>query len=873
MTKTVATGHAATAMMGSGLEATLAAPARMPRGTSGFAPIDPRRYVVRRELARGGMGRISIADDLQLGRTVALKEVLSPHGPLAARFARELALTSRLQHPSIVSVHDGGIWPSGELVYVMKLVQGEPLDKVIARTTTVADRIALLPHGIAICEAIAYAHAQGILHRDLKPANVLVGDYGETVVIDWGLAKDLHDARPTEPTASTPYRALAHHAETVDGDVMGTPAYMPPEQANGDPVDARADVYALGAVLYHVLAGAAPYTGKTAVDVLDAVLDHPPALLADRAPGIPRELVTIVDKAMARRPEDRYASAGELAADLRRFQTGQLVGAHRYSTTQLIRRWVRKHRTAVSVAALATLLLALVGALSIRRIVAEERQAEAARVRAEHNRALAERNSEDAEGLTTFMLANLRDRLLPLGKQDLLAEVATHVQAYYRHQPEARGAKAQHGRANAYRNLGDVLLAQGDTAGALEQYRAEQALLFSLLITAPTEPSLLRDLGVSHVKIGRVLATRGDLESALAASDLGTTTLARVAATEHTALAERELSNAYDTAADLLAAQGDPRALDRYRDALSLVQRAGARDPADSSTQRAISISLNKIGDVLLATDDIPGALEHYRASLAVIQTLVARDATNTLWQRDLSISHARIGDVLLPAGDVPNALTEYQQALDIALALAKTDPTNADWQLDLAICHDNVGDALQTTGDLDGALAHFTAAMTIKERQRAQDPANTTYARNLRVGDNRLGDALLARKETRAALTHYTRSLAIAAELAAAAPLALDARRDRARAHDRVGNAQLAARDATSALAHYRAELDLRDAAAAGAVDRPDLQRGRWIARHRIGTALLALHRRAEARTMLRSALAFATTDADRAATRALLR
>ena len=145
------------------------------------------RYTLRSELARGGMGRVWIADDARLARRVAIKELLEPSGVHRARFERELALTSRLEHPSIVSIQDGGTWADGKPFYVMKLVSGESLDGVIDRTASLGDRIALLPNALAIVDALAYAHAQGIVHRDLKPENVLVGDFGETVVIDWGL--------------------------------------------------------------------------------------------------------------------------------------------------------------------------------------------------------------------------------------------------------------------------------------------------------------------------------------------------------------------------------------------------------------------------------------------------------------------------------------------------------------------------------------------------------------------------------------------------------------------------------------------------------------------------------------------------------------
>jgi eukaryotic-like serine/threonine-protein kinase len=235
-------------------------------------------YLTEREIARGGMGKIVAAEDRRLGRPVALKQLLDPSGDQLARFQREALITARLQHPGIVPVYEAGRWPTGEPFFAMKLVSGRPLDKVIGEATRLADRLAILPRLAAACDAIAYAHSQRIIHRDLKPGNVLVGDFGETVVIDWGLAKDLDASDGFDSTARTP-RADKKPASattsdsatlTVAGAVMGTPAYMPPEQARGEPVDQRADVFALGAMLYHVLAGVPPYNARTATDVIAA---------------------------------------------------------------------------------------------------------------------------------------------------------------------------------------------------------------------------------------------------------------------------------------------------------------------------------------------------------------------------------------------------------------------------------------------------------------------------------------------------------------------------------------------------------------------------------------------------------------------------
>ncbi len=378
-------------------------------------PVVPREhYTIERELARGGMGRISAARDRRLGRAVALKEILVDEPGVRERFEREARITARLMHPAIVPLLEAGRWPDGSPFFAMKLVEGQPLDVAARPLRTLRERLTLLPSVIAAVEALAFAHSHGVIHRDLKPQNVLVGAYGETVVIDWGLAKEVgadaaepslapgrrHGADSSAAPAARPAAAsrptsASGEGATVAGAVMGTPAYMPPEQAAGEPLDGTADVYALGALLYQVLAGAPPYSGRSVDTVLEAVLRGPPPALAERAPEVPPELAAIVARAMARRREDRYASAVELAADLRRFQTGQLVGAHRYTAWQRVARLVRRHRLAFAVGTVAVVALVAVGWISLTRILREQRQKERALVVAEDARRVAQRRADE----------------------------------------------------------------------------------------------------------------------------------------------------------------------------------------------------------------------------------------------------------------------------------------------------------------------------------------------------------------------------------------------------------------------------------------------------------------------------------------------
>ena len=314
--------------------------------------LDSDRYRVTEEVGRGGMGAVYLAEDRLLGRPVALKvlhlEDLSDDG--VERMMREAHTLARLEHPGIVPVHDLGRLADGRVYYAMKLVRGERLDRHVTAATPVAERLGIL---LKMCEAVGFAHAAGVLHRDLKPENVMVGEFGEVLVLDWGVAKwtragvggveappgasrDAGESPPIAagagPLLNAPL-ATPCGRDTSPGTILGTPAYMAPEQARGESagVDARIDVYGLGATLAFLLTGRSP--GEPG---------DPPR---------PAALAAICARAMAPDPAHRYASAGELAADVQRYLDGSRVLAHREGIAERLGRFIRRHRVAFALVA------------------------------------------------------------------------------------------------------------------------------------------------------------------------------------------------------------------------------------------------------------------------------------------------------------------------------------------------------------------------------------------------------------------------------------------------------------------------------------------------------------------------------------------
>ncbi|HEY0986544.1 MAG TPA: serine/threonine-protein kinase [Kofleriaceae bacterium] len=328
---------------------------------------NPERYVMLGEHGRGGLGRVSRAHDRGLGRDVAIKELLSRSSVDEIRFLREALITARLEHPGIVPIHEAGRWPDGTPFYAMKLVAGRSLRELLAERTTAEQRLGLLHHVIAVANAIAYAHDRKIIHRDLKPSNVMVGDFGETIVIDWGIAKDLSES--DDPGGAGEPQVACASDLTQPGSVLGTRAYMSPEQARGEPVDQRSDVFAIGAMLWELCSP-------------EPLPDDPGRRneVLGRA-GIDDDLVAIIDKAVDPDPGRRYRDAGALAADLKAFNSGARIAARDYSLYASLTHWIRRHR-GVTLAALAFVVLLIAGITALAVLYrASSRNAETARDR------------------------------------------------------------------------------------------------------------------------------------------------------------------------------------------------------------------------------------------------------------------------------------------------------------------------------------------------------------------------------------------------------------------------------------------------------------------------------------------------------------
>jgi serine/threonine protein kinase len=300
---------------------------------AGWPEFTSDRYEVTAEIGRGGMGTVYAAFDHALGREVAIKIGNAlPSTELQARLTREARVIARLEHPGIVPVHDFGVLADGRPFYVMKRVHGRTLHGFLAQAPPLPERLRIFER---VCEAVSCAHAHQIIHRDLKPQNVMVGEFGEVMVMDWGVARLLDDP---EPQLSRIGRASDPVEHATDGaTVLGTPGFMSPEQAAATGlIDRRADVYALGAMLFTLLTGHPPSSDPAA-----AVQE------LNRVSGLDAPLKSICRCALAETPDERYPSVERLAEDVARCREGQPVSVHPEGPIARARRFVRAYQTPI----------------------------------------------------------------------------------------------------------------------------------------------------------------------------------------------------------------------------------------------------------------------------------------------------------------------------------------------------------------------------------------------------------------------------------------------------------------------------------------------------------------------------------------------
>ena len=684
-------------------------------------------YRIRSLIGEGGMGEVYLADDMSLGREVAIKLVKRGFGRanLIRHFHHEERILAALNHPNIARLYGAGLAEDGSPYFAMEYVAGQRLDEYCdQRTLSLPERLQIFRK---ICSAVAYAHQHLIIHRDLKPANIRVTPEGEPKLLDFGIAKLLEDENAP---------ALA---QTVTLAGAMTPEYASPEQVRGEPMTTASDVYSLGVVLYELLTGRKPYrlTSYSADEVSRAITTQapmrpsvaalerlkqvPPVSPSDiRNPKLLRgDLDNIVLMALRKEPERRYSSVGRLDEDIRRHLEGLPVSARKDTVGYRSAKFIRRHR--VSVAAAAIVLLSLIAG-----IVATSWQAR----RAEQQRARAERRFAEVRRLANALVFDLHNAIENLpgstaARELLIRHALEYLDSLARESQD--DASLQRELASAYLRIAN---AQGnpnnpnlgDTAGALRSYGEALAISERLRAAQPNDRQAVRSVGVSLEKLSEVQAATGDL----------------------------------------------PAAVESARKSLEVFKDLAAVSPADAAAQRSLAISYMKLGDVsgnpnFPNAGDAAGALASYRSSLEILQALHASEPNSTAFQQLVGVLQERIGTMLLAEGDIDAAEESYLSSHRIREQLAAAEPDNANFVRDAAIAHEKVAAVQTARGDRAGAVVSRRKSLDIFEQLARADRRNVQAQQSVAISYLHLADLLAADPATRQqALQSYRDGLAV---------------------------------------------------------------------------------------------------------------
>jgi serine/threonine protein kinase len=777
----------------------------------GSATSDGQRFRILRPHARGGLGAVFVALDGELHREVALKQILEQHADdpdSRQRFVAEAEITGGLEHPGVVPVYGSGTDSFGRPYYAMRFIKGDSLKDEIARFREdkalegepgqrSLELRKLLRRFTDVCNAIDYAHTRGVIHRDLKPANIIMGKHGETLVVDWGLAKSVGRADPSvgEETIAP---SSSGSSETLPGSALGTPSYMSPEQARGElsRLGPRSDVYSLGATLYCLLTGKPPFEGEDIGEILRAVQDGHLQRPSQHDPSLDKALEAVCLKAMAKEPEGRYPTPKALADDLDRWMADEPVLAWREPFARRARRWARRNRTKVTAAAVAL----VAGVVGLSAVLAVQARAngeltkanglltDSVRRETKANADLAAAAAQNQarfdlalEAIKTFHTGVSEDVLL---KNDNLKSVRDRLlndaAEFYKRLGDQLSGQADRGSrralGQAYASMAGLAGEIGATEQAIAGHRQALAVRRGLAEEGDSDGDgeATADVGRSLIALGNLLGMTGRTDEALTSLAEARTVLlglarARPAVTQF----QRDLAESHHHIGALLSQTGKPaEALASYQAARATQRRLADANPAVTQFQSELAGTQYSIGMLLEKTGELAEALASFKAAREIQQRLADANPALIRFHSDLAGTYQRIGLLLFHTGKPAEALASMNAARVIQQKLVDANPALIQLQRDLAESHNHIGVVLNQSGFKPAeALASFKAARVIQQMLVDANPTVIRSQRFLAGSHHNIGYVLKQTGELAEALASLEAARVILQKLVDANP------------------------------------------------------------------------------------------------------